>query len=327
MPTRVYRSVRGHLSSYSFPSEEEEAKWILSRIQHFIELGRHQEIEGPISVKNMVVIARNRFVFSKLECTLREQGIEYNLKVGEREGSPVSRFGKVLDFAIRVKLNPNDWVDGKKLCELICILAPSDWGSDDLLSRFRTDLIEADGSANNLIGDLLCEIENMDVENPNIVKFERHFEMILRDMAVAEPDERKRLEIDRSLVELQEFSERWTRIRKLSLGTALSAFRTATALGKLNPDVSEAGLTLSTVHTMKGLEKDIAFLMGFCEGTFPDYRANTEVKIKEERNTAFAAVTRARRWLFVSYPQARMMPWGSSRSQEPSRFISEMALN
>ena len=255
----------------------------MSRIQHFIELGRHQEIEGPISVKNMVVIARNRFVFSKLECTLRGQGIEYNLKVGDREGSPVSRFGKVLDFAIRVKLNPNDWVDGKKLCELICILAPSDWGSDDLLSRFRTDLIEADGSANNLIGDLLCEIENMDVENPNIVKFERHFEMILRDMAVAEPDERKRLEIDRSLVELQEFSERWTRIRKLSLDTALSAFRTATALGKLNPDVSEAGLTLSTVHTMKGLEKDIAFLMGFCEGTFPDYRANTEVKIKEER--------------------------------------------
>ena len=316
----------GTVQLAAFPSEEEEANWILSSVQNLVQLGRHHEIEGPISIKNMVVIARTRFVFSKLEYALKEQGIEYNLKVGEREKSPVSLFGKVLDSAIRVKLNPSDWVDGKKLCQLIGIPAPSNWGSDDLLSRFRTNLMEEDGSTNNLFGDLLCEIEKLDIENPNILKFEKLFETSLRDMAVAESDEKKGLEIDRSLVELQEFSDRWTRFRKLGLGNTLSAFRNATALGKLNPDVSESGLTLSTVHSMKGLEKDIAFLMGFCEGTFPDYRANTEEKIKEERNAAFVAVTRARRWLFVSYPQARMMPWGSTRSQKPSRFISEMAL-
>ena len=83
---------------------------------------------------------------------------------------------------------------------------------------------------------------------------------------------------------------------------------------------------LSTVHTMKGLEKDIVFMMTFCEGTFPDYRANTEAKINEKRNTAFVAVTRARRWLFVSYPQPRMKPRGSERSPQPSRFISKMGL-
>ena len=90
--------------------------------------------------------------------------------------------------------------------------------------------------------------------------------------------------------------------------------------------MSESGLTLSTVHAMKGLEKDIVFLMGFCEGTFPDYRANTPAKVNEELNTAFVAVTRARRWLHVSYPKSRMMPWGSPRSQRPSRFIEKMGL-
>ena len=75
---------------------------------------------------------------------------------------------------------------------------------------------------------------------------------------------------------------------------------------------------------MKGLEKDIVFLIGMCEGVFPDYRAKTKKEIEEERNNAFVAVTRAKRWLFISYPRQRVMPWGDSRSQQQSRFITEI---
>ncbi|HLD44257.1 MAG TPA: 3'-5' exonuclease, partial [bacterium] len=182
------------------------------------------------------------------------------------------------------------------------------------------------GSPNGLIHDLMTQVEQMDFKNPNVLKFEKYFETKIRNLAIEGIDDETKLELDRSLDELLEFSDRWTRFRQLGLGNTLGTFRNATALGKLNPDVSEGGLTLSTVHTMKGLEKDIVFLMGFCEGTFPDYRANTTPKMNEERNTAFVAITRARRWLYVSYPQSRMMPWGSQRSQQPSRFISEMGL-
>jgi DNA helicase-2/ATP-dependent DNA helicase PcrA len=132
---------------------------------------------------------------------------------------------------------------------------------------------------------------------------------------------------ERSLDELREFSNRWTRFRYLGLGSTLSAFRNAEVLGKLNTENLQTGLTLSTVHTMKGLEKDIVFLMGFCEGVFPDYRASTAKEISEERNAAFVAITRARRWLFVTYPATRMMPWKSVRTQKPSRFIGEMGLS
>jgi DNA helicase-2/ATP-dependent DNA helicase PcrA len=67
-------------------------------------------------------------------------------------------------------------------------------------------------------------------------------------------------------------------------------------LGKLAESMSDNGITLSTVHTMKGLEKDIVFIIGMCEGVFPDYRAKTVQEIEEEKNSAFVAVTRARRW-------------------------------
>jgi DNA helicase-2/ATP-dependent DNA helicase PcrA len=108
------------------------------------------------------------------------------------------------------------------------------------------------------------------------------------------------------------------------LGDSLSAFRNAIALGQLVDDYNLFGLTLSTVHTMKGLEKDIVFLMGMCEGVFPDYRARSSKEINEERNNAFVAVTRAKRWIYITYPQQRIMPWGSAKQQHPSCFLQEM---
>lgn len=75
---------------------------------------------------------------------------------------------------------------------------------------------------------------------------------------------------------------------------------------------------------MKGLEKEIVFVMGMCEGVFPDYRATTPVDIEEERNNAFVAITRAKRWIYISYPEKRLMPWGDLKIQTKSRFINEM---
>lgn len=319
-------AIEGKSQVEAFSSEEDEANWIVSNIQRLLEIGSHPEVEGGISLKNMVIMARNRFVFSKLETALDDQSIEYNIKVGEREKLPVTLFGRILDSAIRLKLNPNDWVDGKKLCSLLKISPPAEWGGAELLINLKNAYLDGGASPNDLVVKLLVQVEEMDAESPNILKFENLFEREIRMSAIAEADEGKRLELDRSLAELREFSDRWAKFRKLGLGSTLSAFRNATALGKLNADVPEGGLTLSTVHAMKGLEKDIVFLMGFCEGTFPDYRANTSSEIDDERNAAFVAITRARRWLYITYPRSRMMPWGSPRSQQPSRFINEMGL-
>lgn len=319
-------ALEGVAEALSFESEEAEAAWVVARIQNLVVVNTHAEIEGEITYSNMVAIARNRFVFAELEKALTAHSIPYNLKVGERGKLPTSEFGKILDSAFRVKLNPKDWVDGRKLCGFLKIEQPKEWGKVNQIDLLKAAYLERGESSTGLISDLLSAVDEVGNENPNILKFESKFAAQLSQLAQAEQSEESRLEYERSLDELREFSKRWTRFRLLGLGNTLAAFRNADALGKLNPENAESGLILSTVHTMKGLEKDIVFLVGFCEGVFPDYRSTSTKDITEERNAAFVAITRARRWLYISYPKVRMMPWKSTKVHLQSRFINDMGL-
>lgn len=302
--------------------EESEALWICNKIAELIQHKADPEIEGEISLSKMVVIARNRFVFQTLEKLLQERQIAYSLKKGERQIEPSSTFGKALDLAIRLRLNPKDWVDGKKLCATLKIQPPSTWGEDSILQGFANAVRTSDIPLPEVQSKLLEAIQALDIDQPNIPKLCEEFSNSIKDNTT--PLLNDDGEIERSLQELQDFRKSWTIFKRKGLGDSLSSFRNAMALGQLVDDYNTSGLTLSTVHTMKGLEKDIVFLMGMCEGIFPDYRANTKKELDEERNSAFVAVTRAKRWIYITYPQQRIMPWGDTKRQQPSRFIMDM---
>jgi len=62
-------------------------------------------------------------------------------------------------------------------------------------------------------------------------------------------------------------------------------------------------------------------LMGMDEGTFPDYRAKSDIELNQEKNNLYVAFTRAKRFLYVTYPQKRTMPWGGFRNKRISRFL------
>lgn len=283
-------------------NEITEAQWICDKIDELIKAKVDDEIEGEISLNNMVVIARNRFVFQTLETSLKDRKIPYALKMGERQVEPSSIFGKVLDLATRFRLNPKDWVDGKKLCAVLKIAIPDAWGDESLLQKFADAARNSDIPFPEIQANLLIAIQNIDLDQPKIPKlcaeFAKSIEAIGSNHSLEADGELKR-----SLQELQDFNKCWTTLNRKGLGKSLSAFRNAMALGQLTEDYIPAGLTLSTVHTMKGLEKDIVFLMGMCEGVFPDYRAKTNQEIEEERNSAFVAVTRSRRWIYITYPK------------------------
>ena len=304
-------------------NEETEANWIYNQIVELLNLGNHKEIEGQITLDNMVIIARNRFVFQTIEGHLTANNIPFTLKKGERNAEPSSVFGKILDLAIRLRLNSKDWVDGKKLCAVLKINAPNEWGQNNLLQKFADAVRKSNIPYPDIQSDILIAVQNLDVDQPSIPKlcneFSSMFERISLNAATDIDGE-----LERSLQELQDFRKCWTTFKRKGLGDSLSSFRNAMALGQLTDDYSDSGLTLSTVHTMKGLEKDIVFLMGMCEGVFPDYRATTQKEIAEELNNAFVAVTRSRRWIYITYPMQRMMPWGSPKTQSPSRFILQM---
>ena len=89
-------------------------------------------------------------------------------------------------------------------------------------------------------------------------------------------------------------------------------------------DEVESEVTLMTVHSAKGLEFPVAFLVGLEEGVFPHLRSIGEPdQLEEERRLAYVAITRARERLFLSTAWSRML-FGSSQYNPPSRFLQEI---
>lgn len=84
------------------------------------------------------------------------------------------------------------------------------------------------------------------------------------------------------------------------------------------------GVVLLTVHSSKGLEFNVVFVVGLVEGVFPDYRAKTRKELDEESRNAFVAVTRSNHLLYMTWPKMRLMPWGDRRGQMTSRYLSSL---
>jgi DNA helicase-2/ATP-dependent DNA helicase PcrA len=83
-------------------------------------------------------------------------------------------------------------------------------------------------------------------------------------------------------------------------------------------------VVLMTLHSAKGLEYPVVFLVGCEEGIFPHNRALTDPsELEEERRLAYVGLTRAREKLLVSHAWHRML-FGQSQYNPPSRFLAEI---
>ena len=83
-------------------------------------------------------------------------------------------------------------------------------------------------------------------------------------------------------------------------------------------------VVLMTLHSAKGLEYPVVFLVGMEEGLFPSSRALTEpTQMEEERRLAYVGITRAQRKLFVSHAWSRQL-FGTTTYSPPSRFLDEI---
>ncbi len=86
-------------------------------------------------------------------------------------------------------------------------------------------------------------------------------------------------------------------------------------------------VTLMTIHSAKGLEFDIVFLIGMEEGIFPHQNSfNEEGGVEEERRLCYVGITRARKRLYLLNAKKRML-YGRENANIPSRFISEIDEN
>ncbi len=85
-------------------------------------------------------------------------------------------------------------------------------------------------------------------------------------------------------------------------------------------------VTMMTVHSAKGLEFPVVFLVGMEDGIFPHSRSlNDDKELEEERRLAYVAITRAEKILYVTHAMRRRV-YGSEMTAEPSQFLNEMPL-
>jgi DNA helicase-2/ATP-dependent DNA helicase PcrA len=83
-------------------------------------------------------------------------------------------------------------------------------------------------------------------------------------------------------------------------------------------------VVLMTLHSAKGLEYPVVFLVGLEEGLFPTVRALTEpTQMEEERRLAYVGITRAQLKLFISHAWSRLL-FGTTSYNPPSRFLDEI---
>jgi DNA helicase-2/ATP-dependent DNA helicase PcrA len=90
------------------------------------------------------------------------------------------------------------------------------------------------------------------------------------------------------------------------------------------PDGDESKVVLMTLHTAKGLEFPVVFLIGLEDGVFPHLRSLGEPdELEEERRLAYVGITRARERLYLTHAWCRTL-WGSTQYNPPSRFLKEI---
>ena len=86
----------------------------------------------------------------------------------------------------------------------------------------------------------------------------------------------------------------------------------------------DAPVTLMTMHSAKGLEFPVVFIVGLEDGLFPHSRSAADpAELEEERRLCYVAITRAEQVLYVSHAMKRRV-YGEELASEPSQFLNEM---
>ena len=134
------------------------------------------------------------------------------------------------------------------------------------------------------------------------------------------------IEAENRIANLEEFLNVAVEFEEESADNGLSDFLEGITLSSDldNMEEAEESVTLMTLHSAKGLEFPVVFLVGMEEGIFPGYKSIGEQKeLEEERRLCYVGVTRAKENLFLTNSKQRTT-FGSTTHNPPSRFLQEI---
>lgn len=304
---------KGLVEVNCFEDEHEEAKFVVDKIKELIHKRVDKEIEGEINLNKIAILARNRFVLLPIQNILNNDPFFQNkffFKKGSEALEMESNLMKLFDLGTRILANPANQVHFRQIENLLNIE-----NFEDNETKKGFEKLNALKSSCPNCCDLDIALRAWSyLEQNEMSKALYSIEEYCKESDIAEDDK------ELIMRDLDDYQDTWRRFRQNATSDTLPSFRQFAAMG-FNNQKRQKGLTLATVHTVKGLEYDIVFVVGMTQGTFPDYRAKTEKAIEEEKNNANVAFTRARRWLFVSYPKRKTTYWGNIKTLEKSQFI------
>lgn len=138
-------------------------------------------------------------------------------------------------------------------------------------------------------------------------------------------ESKSRLEnIEEFLSVTQEFEKNNEDKSLLSFLTDLALIADIDSMNKDEDEDPSDSIVLMTMHSAKGLEFPVVFIIGMEEGIFPHSRTFTEPEeLEEERRLAYVGITRAEEKLFLSCAQMRTL-FGRTSANPPSRFLNEI---
>ena len=290
----------------SLEDETAEAEWVIKKIKDLVSLREHPDIEGKIVYEKIAVLARNKYIFNHLEALLKRRRIPFYYKMMLGAIKFESNLMKKFDLALRVKLNPQDNLHKQRLLSLLEIEPPEDDICLESIAPITKD---------NIDKKLITLVVSLRDDGRNL---KREMEEFRDSLDIKDENEKNMIFND-----INDLIKHWRNYAKKTDNKSLQQFKNSMSLGQTHPLAQHSGITLSTVHTMKGQEFDIVFIIGADDGTFPDYRAVEKggIEMTQEKNNLYVALTRARRFLYVTWPKKRRMPWGDYMNRNISRFL------
>lgn len=302
----------GELRAYECADENKEAEFVIDHIQTLIQNG-HPDIEKKPEYDDFAIIARSRYAMISIEKKLEELGIPFYYKKTVNGIEVESDYMKIFDLVLRIWSNKSDLFHLKELLGLL---------NKDLKDYAQKDLkMILQGSVYEYI------LDAMEFVDDDKFDFDKVLDILLKSIERDGFSEDEKYIIHR---DIEQWSRHWKKYKSLipSENRTLLSFRNSISLGKTQDVTSDKGVALLTAHMSKGLQFEVVFVVGLCEGTFPDYRAVAGDKkaMEQEKNNMFVAATRAKRICYFSYPKIKTMPWGDKKFQKPSRFLNGIIL-
>jgi len=298
-------------------NEQYQSRFVCQRILELREEG--------VPLNDIAVLFRSSFHSFDLEIELTRHDIPF-VKRGGFKFIETAHIKDVLAH-LRIIANPNDAVSWHRVLLLIEGVGPR---SADELIRWvlaegqpaaRLESFPRRGFATDLqaLAGLLRQLNEGSLPEEQVETVLRYYEPILKRVHREDYPKRRK--------DLDHFSSIAARYRSLQTLLVDMALEPPTdSVGNvLAVDPDEGLLTLSTIHSAKGLEWHSVFVIWAADGKFPsNYNLHDDDELEEERRLMYVATTRAKEQLYISYPITIFDRGVGIVMGKPSRFIEDL---